>query len=77
MPGRSEKARRSVIKQGIKAAEKNEIFSKLPVSIEMVEKLFYWLQVCLTDNACNNTLKFTDQFLSRLMPCREKNFEFG
>ncbi len=60
---KSEKERRNQIKRVIKNKEREEIVERLPISIEMIQSYFDFLDKQLSENICEDTLSFTLEFI--------------
>ncbi len=60
---KAEKEKRSQIKYTIKQLEKNDLLKMLPVPIEMLQNLFGFLDIKLSEDNCDDTLKYTLDFI--------------
>lgn len=66
MPDKNETERRKQIARDLRFKARQDFESSLPTSRENFEALFYYLDEKLTDNPCDDTLKFTAIFLQSL-----------
>lgn len=63
MPDKTEKARRKQIQRELQEKAQAEFEKTLPISRELFQNLFDFLDEELEGNACNDSLKMTKQFL--------------
>ncbi len=63
MPIKREKERRNSIKKVLKNQEKTEFLNSLPIPISVLQELFHYLDLKLSKNNCDNSLKFTLEFI--------------
>lgn len=64
MPNREEKKRRQAIVEEIRREEKAKAEVKMPISKPDLKALFQYVEVRFREYGCDNTLKFTIEFLS-------------
>jgi hypothetical protein len=65
MVSSEEKARRKALKQGVRQEERDQIRSSLPISQPQMRALFDSVDQQLTDQNCDDTLKYTLAFLNQ------------
>ena len=63
MPGSEEKARRKALRDASRAEERDAIRSSLPLLPAEMKALFDYLDERLGDDECDDTLRFTSEFL--------------
>lgn len=62
---KTEKERRNQIKTAIKDKERKALLEALPISLEMLQNCFDFLDGILAENNCDDTLKFTLDFIEQ------------
>jgi hypothetical protein len=62
---KSEKEKRNTLKKSYKTNEREKILSNLPVSLELLKSLFNWVGNQLEKQDCDQTFKFTQNFIEQ------------
>jgi len=62
MPDKSEKERRRIIAKELRQKAKDKFEKSLPLPKETFQKLFDFLDEKLTENNCDDTLKYAEEF---------------
>lgn len=63
MPDKSEKERRRIVAKELRQKAKEKFEESLPLPKETFQKLFDFLDEKLSENNCDDTLKFATEFL--------------
>jgi len=65
MPGKEEEARRKQILHGLRDEERQKTREAFPASAVALKKLFNFLDETLQTQDCDDTLRFTREFIAR------------
>lgn len=71
-----DKAKKKELLKKFKNEEKKELRESLPFSIELFEELFDYIDEILETHGCNDTLKYTKEFLENNNLPLEKSIEW-